>query len=112
MAYHQIRLYLDENLSPEITTQLQLHGIDVMRGPLGQDDIAHLEGAGDLGRVICTEDEDLLSLHDSGVQHAGIIKGLNTTHSIGDWVKFLRFLHSVCTADEMRNTVEFVFRID
>ena len=107
-----IRFYLDENLSPQILNQLRLHGIDVIRGPLGADDPEHLDRAMAMGRVVCTEDEDFLKLAAAGIEHAGIIKGEQDNHSIGDWVKFLQFAHVACTAEEMRNNIEYMFPVD
>lgn len=109
MAQTQIRFYLDESLSPEIAIQLRLSGIDIIRGPLGEDDPIHLERATDMGRVVCTEDDDFLKLAARGIRHAGIIKGIHDVHSIGDWVKYLRFVHSICASDDMRNNVEHLF---
>ena len=111
MAQDRIRFYLDENLSPDIATQLTIHGLDIIRGPLGDDDSEHLKRSGGMGRTLCTEDDDFLRLLKSGVQHSGIVKGENTKHSIGTWVEFLKFVHATCTADEMRNRVEYVFRV-
>ena len=95
-----IRFYLDENLSPEIAKQLARHGIDAIRGPLTVDDLNHLKRASALGRVICTRDRDFLQLHAAGKEHAGIIKGLKQ-HAIGDWVNYLRFVHSVCAPEDL-----------
>ena len=106
-----IRFYLDENLSPEIANQLAQHGIDVIRGPLRVADISHLKRAKALGRVLCTRDRDFLQLYARGEEHAGIIKGLKR-HTIGDWVNYLMFAHSICTPEEMRNNVEHLFRVD
>ncbi len=112
MEHDPIRFYLDENLSPQILKQLRRHGIDVIRGPLGADDPVHLNRAAAMGRVICTEDEDFLKLAATGIDHAGIIKGEQDNHSIGAWIKYLQFAHAACTADEMRNNVEYVFVVD
>ena len=106
-----IRFYLDENLSPEIAKQLARHGIDVIRGPLGVGDMSHLKRANALGRVLCTRDRDFLRLHAEGEEHSGVIKGLKH-HAIGDWVNYLRFIHSICAPDDMRNNVEHLFRVD
>ena len=62
MAHHQIRFYLDENLSPEIAVQLAAHGLDVIRGPLREDDLSHLRRATALGRVLCTQDKGFTKL--------------------------------------------------
>lgn len=107
-----IRFYLDENLSPEIVTQLSRQGVDIVRGSLGIDDPVHLKRAAAMGRVVCTEDDDFLKLAAAGIEHAGIIKGRQNHHAIGDWVKYLRFVHSICAPDDMRNNVEHLFRVD
>ena len=112
MATRRVRFYLDENLSPEIAVQLTVHGIDVIRGPLRESDWFHLQRASALGRVLCTQDTDLLKLSKIVDQHAGIIFGYETKHNVGEWVKFLRLVHGAGTPDEMRNTVTHVFRVD
>ena len=111
MAPDPIRFYLDENLSPEIASQLARHGIDVIRGPLSIDDLSHLKRARSVGRVVCTRDRDFLRLNAAGEEHAGIIKGLKQ-HTIGDWVNYLRFVHSICAAEDLRNNVEHLFRVE
>ena len=111
MEPEPIRFYLDENLSPEIVSQLARHGIDTIRGPLGVEDLSHLKRATALGRVLCTRDRDFVRLHGTGVEHTGIIKGMKY-HTIGDWVNYLRFLHSICASDDLRNSVEHLFRVE
>ncbi len=89
-----------------------MQGIDIIRGQLKVDDSIHLERASDMGRVVCVEDDDFLKLAAQVREHAGIIKGVQNRHSIGDWVRFLRFVHVVSDADEMRNKVTHLFRVD
>ena len=112
MAQNRVRFYIDENLSPEIVTQLRLYGIDVIRGPLGADDPVHLERATAMGRVVCTSDDDFIKLAARGMEHAGIIWGEQADHSIGDWVKYLRMVNEVQSAEEMINTINYVFDVD
>ena len=112
MATNRVRFYLDESLSPEIISQLSMLDIDIIRGPLGTGDPVHLQRATEMGRVVCAEDDDFLELAAPGVEHAGIIKGVQSKHTIGDWVRYLRFVHAVCDADELRNEVYFLFRVD
>ena len=112
MATRRVSFYLDESLSPKIVEQLRMQGADIIRGQLSDDDSVHLERAAELGRVACVEDDDFLKLASQGVEHAGIIKGVQNKHSIGDWVKYLRLVHAVYDADELRNDVFFVFRVD
>ena len=50
-------------------------------------------------------------MHAAGEEHTGVIKGLKQ-HSIGDWVNYLRFLHSLCAPEDMRNHVEHLFPVE
>ena len=60
MATSHVSFYLDENLSPKIVMQLSMQGIDIIRGPLRMDDSEHLKRATEMGRVLCTVDDDFL----------------------------------------------------
>ena len=54
-------------------------------------------------------DENLTpKMASSGIQHAGIIFGIQTDHGIGDWVKALELICLVYTADDMKNHVEYL----
>ena len=112
MATKPVRFYLDENLSPEIAVQLRRLGIDCVRDNLGTRDPEHLRRATELGRGVCTEDDAFTKLAAQGIKHAGIIKGEQKRRSIGDWVKYLRFIHAICSAEELANEVLFVFPVD
>ena len=99
-------------LSPKIVEQLKKQDIEVIRGPLKTDDAVHLARATEMGRVVCTEDRDFLRLSSQGIAHAGIIWGEQDKYSIGDWIRFLRFVHALSNADEMRNKVTHLFRVE
>jgi len=107
-----ISLYLDENLSPRIAEQLRRRGIDVVTvhdvGALGDTDENHLHRATSLGRVLCTHDEDYLILAASGVEHAGIVHGVQEKHGIGDWVNGLELICSVYSLADMVNHIEYL----
>lgn len=107
-----IRLYMDENLSPEIANQLRLRGIDVVSvrdlGLLGDSDENHLVRALEMGRVLVTCDADFLIMSATQIEHAGIIFGKQEDHSLGDWVKGLELICFVYNADDMKNHVEFL----
>ena len=111
MERDPIRFYLDENLSPEIVNQLARHGIDAIRGELEVDDRIHLRRATELGRVLCTRDRDFVRLHEHVESHAGIVKGL-MRHTIGEWVNYLVFVHAICSSEDMRANIEYLFPID
>ena len=91
---------------------MRRQGIDVIRGQLRVDDEVHLERATEMGRVVCTVDDDFLKLAARGVRHAGIIWCEQDRYSIGDWIRYLRLVHAVYDADELWNDVLVVFRVD
>lgn len=99
-----ISLYLDENLSPRITNQLKLRGIDAVSvrdlGTLGDPDNTHLERATQQDRVLVTSDVDFLILASEGIEHSGIIFGAQEDHTIGDWVKKLELVCFVLSKDD------------
>ena len=107
-----IRLYLDENLSPEIAKQLRLRGVDAVSvrdlDLLGDSDSNHLTRAFEMGRVLVTSDADFLIMSATQIEHAGIIFGKQEDHSIGDWVKGLELISCVYSANDMKNHVEFL----
>jgi predicted nuclease of predicted toxin-antitoxin system len=107
-----IRLYLDENIQIVIADQLRRKGIEVVTvrdlALLGDSDANHLRRATAMGCVLCTYDDDYLQLAASGLDHAGIVFGKPTKHTIGDWVNGLELLHAVYSADDMKNHVEYL----
>ncbi len=60
-----VKLYMDVHVPRAVTTQLRLHGADVLTsqedGTAELDDTALLDRATQLGRVLYTQDEDLLA---------------------------------------------------
>jgi len=106
-----IRLYLDESLSPRIAEQLRLRGVDAVSARdleiLGDEDLNHLERATRMKRVIVTTDQDFLRLAAEGIQHAGIIFGVQEDHTPGDWVKGLELICFVYEPDDLENHVEY-----
>ena len=60
------------------------------------------------GRVVLTMDDDLLVLHDSGVEHAGITFCLPESRTIGYVVRYLCLMHDCMTPEEMHGRVEFI----
>lgn len=107
-----ISLYLDENLSPTIATQLKRRGIDAVTvrdlGLLGDTDENHLTRATNMGRVLATCDTDFLVMATDGVEHAGIVFGIQENTSMGDWVKGLELICSVYSPQNMVNHVEYL----
>lgn len=112
LAVEKIRFYLDENLPVAIATQLKSRGIDVVTvrdlGLLGDSDENHLQRAAEMGRVLCTHDNDYIELASDEFEHAGIVFGQQELHYIGEWVKYLELMHAVYTPEEMKNRVEYL----
>jgi hypothetical protein len=108
----ELRFYLDENVNPTVADQLGLHGIDAVTvrdlDMLGDVDTHHLYRAAELGRVLCTHDQDFLMLAASGFEHAGIAFAEHYGATIGGWVKALRSLHDEVTMEEIKGTVRFL----
>ncbi len=108
----EIRFYLDENLSPVIGEQLVKHGIDAISArdldTLGDSDFNHLQRATEMGRVLCTHDQDFLAMAAEGMSHAGIAFGEHFGSTFGGWVKALRQHHAIITSEEMIDQVKFL----
>ncbi len=116
MSEDKLRLYLDEHVNVEIARQLNRLGIDTITVQAletqGEDAPIQLQIATELGRVLCTMDSDYVDLAAEGAQHAGIVFIPSEHREIGVVVKFLDLMARVFTADEARNHVEYVCRLD
>ncbi len=60
------------------------------------------------GRVLFTQDRDLLRLHASGVRHAGIAYCEKDTKTIGKTIQGLVLVWEVLEPEEMANHIEFL----
>lgn len=107
-----IRFYLDENVPIVIADQLKRKNIDVITvrdiGRLGDSDDNHLKRATEMNRVLCTHDQDFLRMVTEGVEHSGIVFGIQDLHTIGDWVRGLELIHTVLEDGDMNNHVEYL----
>ena len=113
MADQALRFYLDEQMPVVIAAELKRRGIDTITvnelGLRGDADVNHLQRATEMGRVLCTMDDDFLELAKVAKEHAGIVIGTRKDlKAIGTWVKFLEMMHKSYTSDLMRNQVEYL----
>jgi predicted nuclease of predicted toxin-antitoxin system len=73
----EIKYYLDEHVPPAVANGLRQRQIDVLTtqeaGQLGADDLTQLQLATSQERVMFSQDEDFLALHQQGVLHTGIV---------------------------------------
>ena len=116
MADPSIRFYLDEQMPVVIAEQLNQQGIDTVTVRdlqlRGDSDERHLNRATEMGRCICTMDDDFMKLASEGIKHQGIVLGIKTDqNTIGNWVRFLVWLHSTVSHDHMTNRIEFLKRV-
>ena len=106
-----IRYYADQHYPAPVTEGLLRRGIDILTAQAankcGADDPDQLAFATARSRVIVTFDSDFLVLHQSGVQHSGIIWCPATKYGIGPLLQLLVLLHGVVDALEMHNHVEY-----
>ncbi len=108
----ELRFYFDESVELAVSEQLAVGKIDVVSAhsleKLGDEDVNHLQRATEMGRILCTYDNDFLVLATEGVEHAGIVYAHQQKTSIGDWVRGIRALHTRLTAEEIRGQVVFL----
>ena len=74
----------------------------------GKEDREHLAFALAERRVLFTQDEDFLRLHDEGVAHAGIVYCHQQKHLIGKIIEGLVLLWEVYEPEEMKNQREYL----
>lgn len=107
-----IRFHLDENVNGAIADGLRRRGVDVTTTPeeglIGADDEEQLAFAFSQSRVIFTQDDDFLRLHQAGTEHAGITYCKQSSRAIGDILRFLILIWECLEPEEMRDRVEFL----
>jgi predicted nuclease of predicted toxin-antitoxin system len=107
-----IRFHLDENVSNVIADGLRRRGIDVTTTPeeglIASSDEVQLAFSLSPGRVIFTQDDDFLRLHQVGVAHASIVYRRQSTRSIGEILRGLVLIWELLEPEEMFGRVEFL----
>lgn len=111
-----LTLYMDENVHRSITGGLRLRGVDVLTiqedGRRGLDDSGVLDRATELGRVLFSQDEDLLAeahhRQSAGISFAGLVYAHQLHTTIGDCVRDLEIVAQAAHLDEMVAQVLFL----
>ncbi len=107
-----IRFHLDENCDRAIGEGLRRRGIDVTTTPeaglMSATDEAQIAYAVAQGRILFTQDCDILRLHATGLAHPGIAYCGKDTKSIGDIIRGLVLIWELLEPDEMSKRVEFL----
>jgi len=107
----EIRFHLDEHIDRAVAEGLRRRGVDVtttiearLAGAPDEEQFAYATNG---GRVFVTRDVGFLSMHQGGVQHAGIAFCHSRRRDVGQLVLNLVLLWRVVTAEEMRGHVEY-----
>jgi hypothetical protein len=108
--------YFDQHAPAAIAHALRLRGVDVIQafadGYDRAEDERLLVRATTLGRVLFTQDEDLLALahrYQTENRHfAGVVYAHQMRVSIGQCIADLEIISKASSAEEMANRVEFL----
>ena len=111
-----IAFYMDQHVPRAITTGLRLREVDVITahedGASRMDDLELLNRAGELGRVLFTQDDDLLAeatkRQREGIPFRGVIYAHQLHVSIGTCVHDLEIIAKAGEPEDLVNRVEFL----
>jgi uncharacterized protein with PIN domain len=111
-----LRLYMDHHVPRAITNGLRLRGVDVLTahedGASELEDPALLDRAAEVGRVLFTQDDDLLveatKRQQTGASFPGVVYAHLLRASIGRCVEDLEVIASAASAEEVANQVVFL----
>ena len=111
-----VGLYLDVHVPAAITRGLLLRGVDVLTaqidGTAELDDPDLLDRATELGRVLFSQDEDLLAeatrRQRSGQSFGGVIYAHQLAITIGRAIQDLEILAQAGTVEDFANRVEYL----
>jgi hypothetical protein len=111
-----VPLYMDHHAPSAITAGLRKRGVDVLTaeedGSATLDDDRLLDRATSLGRVLFSQDQDLLAIAHRRLQTAAAFAGVVYAHqlgiSIGQAVRDLELIARVLDPDDMQNRVEYL----
>lgn len=111
-----ILLYADVHVPFAISVELRVRGVDVLTaqtdGATQLDDAALLARTTELGRVLFSQDDDLLRVaHEwqrRGTLFAGVVYGHQMRVGIGRCVADLELIARATIPSEWRNRVEFL----
>jgi predicted nuclease of predicted toxin-antitoxin system len=111
-----VALYKDHHVPSAITAGLRKRGVDVVTaeedGSATLDDDHLLDRATSLGRVLFSQDQDLLAIAHRRLQTDTALVGVVYAHqlgiSIGQAVRDLELIARILDPDDMQNRVEYL----
>jgi hypothetical protein len=109
-------VYMDVHVKAAITAGLRRRGIDVVTaqedGGAHLEDVALLDRATALQRVLFSQDDDLLAIarerQAPGVFFAGFIYGHQLAATVGKYMLDLELICQVLDPEEMANRIEYL----
>lgn len=107
---------MDVHVHRAITEGLHQRGVDVLTaqedGARQFDDEVLLNRAGELGRVLFTQDEDFFAetarRQRVGESFAGVIFGRQTEVTIGQYIADLELLAKACESEELTDRLQYL----
>jgi hypothetical protein len=111
-----LTLYMDHHVDAAITRGLRRRGVDVLTsrddGTTDWEDERLLERSTELGRVLFSQDDDLLAIahrwQNEGRSFPGLIYGHQLDLTIGRAVGDLELIAKVYEPDDIRDRVEYL----
>lgn len=103
---------MDENVSNAIANGLKQRGIDVTTTAeanlISASDKEQIAFALAQKRVIFTQDDDFLRLHQAGVAHYGIIYCRQRSRTISEIINSIALIWEWVESDDIQGRVEFI----
>jgi predicted nuclease of predicted toxin-antitoxin system len=111
-----IAFYFDVHVRRAVAIGLRLRGIDVLTaqedGAAHWDDARILRRATELGRVVFSQDVDLLrearACHANEVHFAGVVFGEQLTLTVGKTIQDLELIGRVYDPEDIASRVEYL----
>jgi predicted nuclease of predicted toxin-antitoxin system len=111
-----LRLYMDEHVPAAITDALRARGVDVLTvqedGYSGAEDSFLVGRAAALGRIIVSEDEDMIReavlTMRQGKSTLGLFRGTRLSHNLGRAIEDLALAAMVYDPQDIANRIEWI----
>lgn len=111
-----LALYMDHHVRRAITEGLRVRGVDARTaeedGAQELDDPDLLDRAGELGRVLFSQDDDLLAeaarRQRAGIPFRGVVYGHQLRLSVGGCIRDLEVIAKVGNPDDLMDRVVFL----
>jgi predicted nuclease of predicted toxin-antitoxin system len=111
-----LRLYMDEHIPAAITRALRARSVDVLTvqedGFAGMEDPAVMDRAGALGRILVSEDEDMIRetvrRMRSSQRFAGLFRGTDLSLQLGRAIEDLALAAGVYDPEDIADRIEWI----